>query len=193
MLDRRAGDDTRPIHPRHAKRARFGIKRGTGLNVTPALASAPLRIAAVMMMAAVVGAPAAARGGATATAGTLRVEVGNVRTAQGRVHIYVCTEAQFLKSCPVKAEAPARAGMTVVTVSGLPAGRYAVQAFLDENGNGKLDRALFGVPKEGVGFSNDARIKLAPPKWSDAMFDATGADQTIKFSLRYFIGGAAQR
>ncbi|WP_242146125.1 DUF2141 domain-containing protein [Sphingomonas sp. BAUL-RG-20F-R05-02] len=162
--------------------------------MTPVLASAPLRIAAVMMMAALASAPVLARGGATATTtGTLRVEVGNVRTAQGRVHIYVCTEAQFLKTCPLKAEAPARPGMTVVTVNGLPAGRYAVQAFLDENGNGKLDRALFGVPKEGVGFSNDARIKLAPPKWSDAVFDATGADQTIKFNLRYFIGGDARR
>ena len=40
------------------------------------------------------------------------------------------------------------------------AGRYAVQAFLDENGNGEVDRALFGIPKEGVGFSNDAKIRL---------------------------------
>lgn len=162
-------------------------KTGTGSNVIWGLGKAALLIAAMT-----VGTPAPARGGVTGT-GTLRVEIGNIRTARARLHISVCTEAEFLKSCPIKADAPARTGMTVVTVSGLPAGRYAVQAFLDENGNGKLDRALFGVPKEGVGFSNDARIKFAPPTWSDAMFDTTGADQTIRFSLRYFIGGAAQR
>jgi len=156
--------------------------------VTWGLAMARAAVALGMMAATI---PATA--GSAAQTGTLRVEVGNVRTARGRVHIDVCTQAQFLKDCPLSAEMPAHAGTTVVTLTGLPPGRYAVQAFLDENGNGKVDQALFGVPKEGVGFSNDARIKLGPPKWTDAMFDTTGADQTIKFSLRYFIGGDAKR
>lgn len=140
---------------------------------------------------ALIGAPALA-GGATG-AGILHVEIGNVRTAHGRVHIDVCTQAQFLKDCPISADAPARVGVTTVSLAGLPPGRYAVQAFLDENGNGKVDQALFGIPKEGVGFSNDARIKLGPPKWSDAMFDTSGGEQTIRFSLRYFLGGDAKR
>jgi uncharacterized protein (DUF2141 family) len=73
-------------------------------------------------------------------------------------------------------------------VHGVPAGRYAAQVFLDENKNGKVDRALFGIPKEGVGFSNDARISLGPPKWADAVFTNTGAAQTIRLNLRYFMG-----
>jgi uncharacterized protein (DUF2141 family) len=142
---------------------------------------------------AILAMAAPAHAGSAVQAGTLRVEVGNVRTAKGRVHIDVCTQSQFLKDCPLSAEMPAHAGTTVVTLTGLPPGRYAVQAFLDENGNGRVDQALFGIPKEGVGFSNDARIRLGPPKWTDAMFDTTGGDQTIKFSLRYFIGGDAKR
>ncbi|SDA15300.1 DUF2141 domain-containing protein [Sphingomonas sp. NFR15] len=138
-----------------------------------------------------IAAPALA-GGSTGT-GTLHVEIGNVRSAKGRVHIDVCTQAQFLKDCPISADAPARVGITTVSLAGLPPGRYAVQAFLDENGNGKVDQALFGIPKEGVGFSNDARIKLGPPKWSDAMFDTTGGEQTIRLNLRYFLGGDAKR
>lgn len=125
--------------------------------------------------------------------GTLHVEIGNVRSARGRVHIDLCTQTQFLKDCPISGDAPARVGMTMVTVTGLPPGRYAVQAFHDENGNGKIDQELFGIPKEGVGFSNDARIKLGPPKWTDAMFDTTGGEQAIKLNLRYFIGGDARR
>jgi uncharacterized protein (DUF2141 family) len=142
---------------------------------------------------AILAMAAPAHAGSAVQAGTLRVEVGNVRTAHGRVHIAVCTQTQFLKDCPINADMPAHAGTTVVSVAGLPPGHYAVQAFLDENGNGRVDQALFGIPKEGVGFSNDARIKLGPPKWTDAMFDTTGSDQTIKFSLRYFIGGDAKR
>lgn len=121
--------------------------------------------------------------------GTLTIEVGNIRVASGNVHVDVCPQDQFLKDdCPWSGDARARRGTTRVVVTGLPPGRYAAQAFLDENANGKVDRGLFGVPKEGVGFSNDARIHLAPPKWTDAVFDFAGGPQTIRFDLRYLSG-----
>jgi len=120
--------------------------------------------------------------------GTLQIEVGNVRAHTGRVHVDICTQAQFLKDCPRWAEAPAKLGMTTITITGLPPGTYAAQAFYDQNGNGKLDRALFGIPKEGVGFSNDARIRMSPPKWEEAMFGYDGGSRTIQLKLRYFIG-----
>ncbi len=126
--------------------------------------------------------------GATTPTGTLQIEVGNVRAATGAVHVEVCTESLFLKDCPLTSDAPARIGATIVTVRDLPPGRYAVQAFYDQNGNKKVDRALFGIPKEGVGFSNDARIGLGPPKWADALFDYDGRPQTIRLKLRYFSG-----
>ncbi len=86
------------------------------------------------------------------------------------------------------AEAVARLGTTTVTVPNVPAGQYAVQAFLDENGNGDVDRGMFGIPKEGVGFSRNARIGLGPPKWRDAFFVHQGRAEVIRFNLRYFMG-----
>lgn len=126
--------------------------------------------------------------GAAPAGGTLRIEVANVRGDRGRVHVDICTQAQFLKDCTIASDAPARIGVTEVTVAGLPPGHYAAQAFYDENGNGKVDRALFGIPKEGVSFSNDAKINWAPPKWDDAVFAFDGHDSTIRLKLRYFIG-----
>ncbi len=120
---------------------------------------------------------------------SLTVEVNNVRVAKGVVHVDICPESLFLKDdCPWSADAPAQIGLTRVTVHGVPAGRYAAQVFLDENRNGKTDRALFGIPKEGVGFSNDAPIRMSPPKWADAVFNYNGAAQTIRLNLRYFLG-----
>ncbi|MFT3976540.1 MAG: DUF2141 domain-containing protein [Sphingomonas bacterium] len=127
--------------------------------------------------------------GAAPAPGVLTIEVGNVRVAKGVVHVDICPEAKFLKDdCPYSGEAPARLGTTRVVVSGLPAGDYAAQAFLDENHNGKVDRALFGIPKEGVGFSNDAKIGLGPPKFSEARFHFDGAGKAIRLNLRYFLG-----
>ncbi|CAN5306724.1 DUF2141 domain-containing protein [soil metagenome] len=121
--------------------------------------------------------------------GVLTIDVGNVRAAKGIVHVDVCPEALFLKEdCPWSGNAPARIGTTRVSVSGVPAGRYAAQAFFDENGNGKVDQMLFGIPKEGVGFSNDAKIVFSPPKFAAAAIAFDGKEQTIHLNLRYFTG-----
>jgi uncharacterized protein (DUF2141 family) len=122
-----------------------------------------------------------------ALAADLQVAVTGVRNAKGVVHVDICTPETFLKDCAWSGEAPARAGTTIVTITGLPPGRYAAQGTHDENSNGKVDRGLFGIPKEGVGFSNDAPIRLAPPKLSEALFDFAGAaTPRITFKLRYF-------
>jgi uncharacterized protein (DUF2141 family) len=49
-------------------------------------------------------------------------------------------------------------------------GEYAVSEFHDENGNGKLDQNFIGMPKEGIGASNDAAGHMGPPKFEVARF-----------------------
>jgi uncharacterized protein (DUF2141 family) len=121
--------------------------------------------------------------------GSITVEVGNVRNSHGRVIVDICPQDRFLKDdCPYHGEAQAQAGETTVIVANVPAGRYAAQSFHDENGNSKVDQALFGIPKEGVGFSRNARIRLSPPKWRDAVFDHQARTEVIRFDLRYFMG-----
>ena len=141
--------------------------------------------ASIVLMIGFLGATAAA----PLPTGTLTVQIGNVRNSTGNVHVDICPQGQFLKDdCPYVGNAPAHAGVTTVVVHDLPPGQYAAQVFHDENRNKKVDRALFGIPKEGVGFSNDARISLGPPKWADAKFDFSGQPQTISLKMRYFLG-----
>lgn len=122
-------------------------------------------------------------------AATVQVEISNVRNAAGLVHADICPEAKFLKDdCPYSAEVVAHPGVAVLTLSDIPPGRYAVQAFHDENRNHKVDRNFLGIPKEGIAFSNDAKIVLGPPKFADAMFDHGDAQQTIRMRMRYMIG-----
>ena len=67
--------------------------------------------------------------------------------------------------------------------SGVPAGRYAVKSFADENGNATLDTNLIGLPTERYGFSNNARGRMGPPGF-DAAAVEVGADTHIRFELR---------
>ena len=44
--------------------------------------------------------------------------------------------------------------------------------YIDENGNGVLDRSrFFGLPKEGVGFSRVKSKPLSKPSWEDTRFE----------------------
>jgi uncharacterized protein (DUF2141 family) len=64
------------------------------------------------------------------------------------------------------------------TFTDIPAGTYAVAAFHDENGDGKMDRNLIGLPKEGFGFSRGAKGKFGPPSFEDAAVEVKEGEPT---------------
>jgi uncharacterized protein (DUF2141 family) len=68
---------------------------------------------------------------------------------------------------------------------GVAPGTYAVSVFHDENSNGKLDTNFMGIPREGVGASNDAKGHLGPPKFDAASFHFLGGRLELKISVNY--------
>ena len=68
---------------------------------------------------------------------------------------------------------------------GIVRGRYAVAVFHDEDGDRKL-KTILGIPREGYGFSNDARpSRFGPPKFSQAAFDFDGKSKQIVINIKY--------
>ena len=67
----------------------------------------------------------------------------------------------------------------------IPPGTYALAVVHDENMNGKLDTNLLGIPKEGYGFSNDAKALLGAPSFSAASFPYDGQNLELTISLNY--------
>jgi uncharacterized protein (DUF2141 family) len=121
-----------------------------------------------------------------AQAATVQVSVHDVRNDHGRVLVAICERADFLRPhCPYKGSAPAQPGTVIVSIKSVPPGLYAAEAFHDENDNGHLDRSFFGLPEEGMGFSNNAPMHLGPPRFEVAAFTVSPAGATIDFSLRY--------
>lgn len=121
--------------------------------------------------------------------GSITFEIGNVRNARGNVLVAVCPRDKFLKEdCAYNGTTRARAGTVTVVVPNVPPGDYAAQAFHDENANENVDQNFIGIPKEGVGFSRDARINFGPPKWSSAHFIHQGAPSVMRVRLRYMLG-----
>ena len=58
----------------------------------------------------------------------------------------------------------------VCEFSGIAPGTYAVSVFHDENSNGKLDTNFMGIPREGVGASNNAKAIWARPNLTPPLF-----------------------
>jgi uncharacterized protein (DUF2141 family) len=71
-----------------------------------------------------------------------------------------------------------------VTFTAVKPGRYAVRAFLDLNGDGKLNRNPLGMPTEPFGFSNGAVPHGGAPGWDEASFDAPAGAVVQTIALR---------
>ncbi len=120
-------------------------------------------------------------------AATLEIAVGNVRGGRGNVLVSVCTTRSFLADhCEFNGMTKARPGEVLVAIPAVPPGTYAVQAFLDEDGDGKIRRNWLGIPQEGIGFSNDAPFRFGPPSFGDAAFTLGPGGGRIRLNLRYF-------
>ena len=119
-------------------------------------------------------------------AAQLDIELTGIENDHGLVRVAVCTPTTFTtKHCPFTGAAPAKGGSVVVSVPDIPPGRYAVQAYHDEDGNGRLRKGLFGLPAEAIGFSRDARVRLGAPSFDEAAIDVAEPSTATRLRLRH--------
>jgi uncharacterized protein (DUF2141 family) len=89
-----------------------------------------------------------------------------------RLSVYDSAET-FLAAPRMKFEGAIREdGDAYLPLHGLEPGVYAFAAYLDENGDGILNRGkLLGRPKEPVAFSNGVKAKWERPRFDDVKVD----------------------
>ena len=118
---------------------------------------------------------------AAAHSAELRLTVDGIRSEQGKVMVALHAPKSGV-SFPDGAGAvaaqwrAARSGALEFVFTGLPAGRFAIAVFHDENGNDALDTNLLGIPKEGYAFSENARGFAGPPSFDAAAVEINDAD-----------------
>lgn len=67
----------------------------------------------------------------------------------------------------------------------LPYGEYAIAVCHDENNNQACDTNFLGIPKEGVGVSNDAKGFMGPPRFKDAKFKLDSDNKRVSVTVHY--------
>jgi uncharacterized protein (DUF2141 family) len=131
---------------------------------------------------AIVAASALLASGAVAGAADLKVSVQNFAVKGGTVYVALYDSADAFPQ-PGKNIAgqfmPVGDGPVAAAFLNLKPGRYAISVFHDENGNGKLDTNLLGVPIERVGFSRDAKGSFGPPKFDAAAIRVSNSTSIV--------------
>jgi uncharacterized protein (DUF2141 family) len=82
--------------------------------------------------------------------------------------------------------------VTACVFHDVPPGAYMISAVHDENDDGKLDKGLFGMPKEGYGVSNNHTYALKGPDFTESVVQLGDGLNSISIRLRYPGGESPQ-
>jgi len=120
---------------------------------------------------------------------TITVDIAKLRNSDGMAQVTLYDkEDEFLSEDSETARivrVEIEGDKSSCQFSGVKPGKYAVALMHDEDGDGKMKKSLIGLPKEGIGMSNDAKPKFGPPKWEDAVFEVGEEDVSITISMLY--------
>lgn len=121
----------------------------------------------------------------------MHITVTNLRNTKGVVMACMTADPDRFPRCRGDASShrtSVAAGENIVLrFDNVRPGTYAIALLHDENENGRADRALTMIPKEGFGFSRDAPVRLGPPDFEDAAFDVQSSPVSQTIRMRYML------
>jgi uncharacterized protein (DUF2141 family) len=142
-----------------------------------------LRAAAILIAAAMLAVAPHALAQTGAGTGVLRVHFVSMPNSIGRVlcGLYDSPDGFPTDRSKVIARAvgPVRDEQGVCEFKGLKPGTYAVAAFQDQHGTGKITKNWLGIPTEAYGFSNDATATISAPSFQAASFQFPGGTYDV--------------
>lgn len=117
---------------------------------------------------------------------SLTITVTGIRNTTGSLVACVFRDRQGFPTCQKSRNAITQTqritGSTMtVRFNNLAPGAYAASAQHDEDGDGKLKTNFIGMPREGVGISNNSG---GIPSWGRSLFRMSG-NAAISITMRY--------
>lgn len=82
-----------------------------------------------------------------------------------------------------RARFAAKAPVTVFCIDAPAADAYAIAVYHDKNANQSFDKNPLGLPAEPFGLSNNPKLRLAPPKIEEALFEVAAEGAIVEIEL----------
>lgn len=121
--------------------------------------------------------------------GTIIIELDTLENYQGAIQISLFTGGDGFPDDWEKAFTSKTVAVTPelkeIRLEDIPYGKYGLAIIHDENENYKLDTNFLGIPKEGYGFSNNARGRFGPPDYSDTAFILDTESLVLNIEMKY--------
>ncbi|OIN58763.1 hypothetical protein BLX24_13495 [Arsenicibacter rosenii] len=115
---------------------------------------------------------------------SLTVDVHNIKELSGNISVAVFKPCEKFPDCkPVDGKRIDVKKNRIQVSFDVEPGEYAVAVYHDVNDNGKLDKKLFGIPKEPYGFSNNYRPLVSAPSFKDCRISVGTGDTAISIKL----------
>lgn len=117
---------------------------------------------------------------------SLTVTVSGLKPVGGELYISIHDRPEFFAtgdSARLKSKIRVNKEAESIVFENVPAGRYAIAVYHDENLNGIMDANQKGIPAEGYGFSMKSKF-LGRPGFEQAAFDLNRND-TVQVRMIY--------
>ncbi len=122
--------------------------------------------------------------------GSIFVEVSGLRNSNGYLLLALFNSQDGFpdnrENAFRKFRLKAEQGTMKINIVDLPPGSYAFGIVHDENDNQKLDKGLFGIPKEGFCFSRQAMGTAGPPSFQAAAVTVTNSVTVQQVKMKYW-------
>jgi uncharacterized protein (DUF2141 family) len=139
---------------------------------------------AALILLALAAQPAGADDPDTAS---ITVTVAGLRSQDGQILVLLFDDE---RAFPMRPDLAAQAKQVAIggervtfRLDDVRRGTYALSLIHDEDGDDELDTNLLGIPREGLGVSNNPTGGI--PRFRDAAFDIDGGHPAMTIWLRY--------
>ena len=117
------------------------------------------------------------------------INIIGLRSDKGKCLLYLYNNKKGFPNDAGKAIISARGdilnGKSTIVLKDIADGEYAIGVIHDENGNGRMDTNFLGMPKEGVGVSNNAKGHFGSPSYEDSKFHLNRKSLIMNISVKY--------
>lgn len=111
---------------------------------------------------------------------TLKIKINELKNSNGKIYL----QLDDLSGNKVASISKSINNNTCnISINGIKAGKYSIYYFHDENDNKELD-TKFSIPKEGYGFSNNAKGTFGPPPIEERIMNIT-SNKSIELKPEY--------
>jgi uncharacterized protein (DUF2141 family) len=119
----------------------------------------------------------------------ITINISGLKTDKGKCMVYLYNSKKGYSAGPNKAINTATGkitnGKSTLVLKDTTDGEYVITVVHDENNNSKLDTNFLGMPKEGVGVSNNAKGSFGPPSYEDSKFKINKKSVTTNITIKY--------